>query len=72
MSASELLKYHRHLDGIAQADVEYVRRKDAQYEASWKKRGGAGAFFTIVRPWDRFDSRMQYPRTFAASAVRCR
>jgi len=24
--------------------------------ASWKKRDGAGAFFTIARPWDRFES----------------
>lgn len=56
MNPTELLKYHRHLESIANADIEYVRHKDAQYEASWKKRGGAGAFFTIVRPWDRFDS----------------
>ena len=39
-----------------QADVEYVRHKDAQYDASWKKRDGVGAFFTIVRPWDRLES----------------
>jgi hypothetical protein len=56
MSLNEKLKYHQHLDAIVQADVEYVRRKDAQYDASWKKRAGVGAFFTIVRPWDRFES----------------
>jgi hypothetical protein len=51
-----MLEYHRHLQAIADADIAYVRRKDAQYRASWKRRGGPGAFFTIVRPWDRFES----------------
>jgi hypothetical protein len=48
--------YHRHLSKITQADIEYVKRKDAQYQSSWKRRGGTGAFFTVVRPWDRFES----------------
>jgi hypothetical protein len=56
MRVEDNLKYHRHLEAIVQADVEYVRRKDAQYDASWKKRGGGGAFFTIVRPWDRLEN----------------
>ena len=56
MNENEKLKYHRHLEAITKADIDYVRRKDAQYNASWKKREGAGAFFTIVRPWDRFDT----------------
>jgi hypothetical protein len=56
MTAVEKLQYHRHLESISRADIDYVRRKDAQYAASWKKREGAGAFFTIARPWDRFES----------------
>jgi len=56
MIAEDKLRYHRHLESIAKADIEYVRRKDKQYDASWKKRGGQGAFFTVVRPWDRFES----------------
>jgi hypothetical protein len=56
MIVNDKLKYHRHLETIVRADVEYVRRKDAQYDASWKKRDGVGAFFTIVRPWDRLES----------------
>lgn len=47
------LEYHYFLDGIVAEDVDYVRRKDAQYNASWRQRGGVGAFFTIVRPLDR-------------------
>jgi hypothetical protein len=56
MPTDEKLRYHRHFDAIAQADIAYIRRKDAQYDASWKKRDGVGAFFTIARPWDRFES----------------
>ncbi|MGY3078341.1 hypothetical protein ACVWZZ_004749 [Bradyrhizobium sp. LM6.10] len=56
MNTTDKLKYHRHLDAIAKADIAYIQRKDAQYDASWKKRAGAGAFFTIARPWDRFES----------------
>lgn len=48
------LTYHRHLIDVAMADIDYVLKKDTQYAASWKQRGGVGAFFTIVRPWDRF------------------
>ena len=56
MGVNDKLKYHRHLEPIVQADIEYIRRKDAHYDASWKKRDGVGAFFTIVRPWDRLES----------------
>lgn len=48
------LTYHRHLTSVALADIDHVLKKDTQYAASWKQRGGVGAFFTIVRPWDRF------------------
>lgn len=50
------LAYHRHLSDIVKADLEYIRVKDTQYNASWKRRGGIGAFFTIARPWDRLEN----------------
>ena len=50
------MDYHKHLNKIVEVDIEYVRYKDVQYNASWKRRGGIGAFFTIVRPWDRFEN----------------
>jgi hypothetical protein len=52
-SANKNLSYHRHLEAVAAADVAYVKNKDAKYNASWKQRGGVGAYFTIVRPLDR-------------------
>jgi hypothetical protein len=48
--------YHEMLDDIVQADTDYVRAKDKQYDSSWKRRGGVGAYFTIVRPWDRLEN----------------
>lgn len=51
-----LFSYHQFLGKIADEDLNYIKRKDVQYSASWKKREGPGAFFTIVRPWDRFES----------------
>lgn len=50
-----LFRYHRYLEAVAADDIAYVRRKDKAYGASWKRRGGPGAFFTLVRPWDRFE-----------------
>jgi hypothetical protein len=34
-------------------DVSTLIEKETTYKGSWKKRGGRGAYFTIVRPWDR-------------------
>jgi hypothetical protein len=53
------LNYHRHLGQIADADLNYIKQKDVQYDASWKKRGGVGAWFTIVRPLDRLVNFME-------------
>jgi len=53
---TDSLQYHRHMDAIVREDVKYLRTKDTQYNASWKKRSGPGAFFTIARPWDRLEN----------------
>lgn len=37
-------------------DAEFISERDAHYKSSWKSRGGVGAFFTIARPWDRFEA----------------
>jgi hypothetical protein len=51
-------KYIEHLDAIAQYDVAELKRKDAEYGGSWKKRGGIGAFLNLVRKWDRLDEQV--------------
>ncbi len=50
------LLYHTRVPDVVEADMNYVFRKDLQYSASWKKRDGQGAWFTMVRPWDRLES----------------
>lgn len=47
-------RYREHLKLIAK-EVETLVRKNAIYGDSWKRRGGAGAFLTLVRPWDRLE-----------------
>ncbi len=45
---------HR-LHFITEELVKYVSDKDTQYGSSWRKRGGAGAYFVIARKWDRIE-----------------
>lgn len=59
---NEWARYHRHLGKIADDDLNYIKRKDTQYGGSWKKRGGVGAFFTMLRPWDRLETMLAQPK----------
>jgi hypothetical protein len=40
---------------VAEADAEAVLAKDIAYGASWKKRGGPGAFMVSIRKADRLE-----------------
>lgn len=46
-------KLVKQLEEIFNYTKVFLAERDAHYESSWKKRGGVGAFMTIVRPWDR-------------------
>ena len=52
-----LFKYHRHLQAIANEDVEFLKKKDRSYGASWK-RSGRSAWFMLKRMMDRLDAMM--------------
>jgi len=43
------------LRAITKELLEYVNEKDFHYGSSWRKRGGAGAFFVMARKWDRIE-----------------
>lgn len=45
-----------HLPAICDADVKQLVEKDQQYGASWKSRGGVGAFMMLARKWDRLEN----------------
>lgn len=48
-----------YLKDIALRDVATVIDKDREYGASWKKRGGTGAFMMLARKWDRIENGLQ-------------
>ena len=47
------------LKAIAEGDVRQLMAKDREYKGSWKKRGGAGAFFMLSRKWDRIEAQCE-------------
>lgn len=53
--ADPKFNYHRHHMAVATQDVREVLAKDLSYDASWKARGGVGAFMMLARKWDRLE-----------------
>lgn len=53
------LDHLNHVLKIAHDDAEGVRVADKGYGASWKRRGGVGAFMMLARKWDRLELRAQ-------------
>lgn len=53
--------YHRHLERIALDDVEFLKRKDRSYGASWKE-SGRSAWFMVKRMIDRLTVMMARPK----------
>lgn len=51
--------HHKFLTDVTESDLEYIRVKDRSYGASWKKRGGVGAFMMLARKWDRLETMLQ-------------
>lgn len=49
------MRYMDKLETICQRAVALIREKTRTYGDSWKRRGGRGAWFTLVRPWDRLE-----------------
>jgi hypothetical protein len=41
---------------ITRTTIELLKHKDHKYGASWKKRGGSGAFHNLARKWDRLEN----------------
>jgi len=43
------------IEDVLARDVAFILPKDVEYNASWKKRGGTGAFMMLARKWDRLE-----------------
>lgn len=41
---------------LANRDVATLKKKGESYGASWRKRGGVGAFMMLARKWDRIEN----------------
>lgn len=50
------MSYMDHVRAVALAGVAVIVEKTRTYGPSWKRRGGPGAWFTTVRPWDRLET----------------
>ncbi len=48
-----------HLEDITREDVDQLRKKDADYGSSWKRRGGIGAFMCACRKYDRLEQQIK-------------
>jgi hypothetical protein len=57
--AKQIPKYIDEIQGVAERDVDMIRKKDKSYGGSWKKRGGVGAFMMVARKWDRLETLVQ-------------
>jgi len=53
---SAAFPYLIELPVIAQEIVNTLYDKEANYQGSWKKRGGVGAFMMLARKWDRIEA----------------
>ena len=52
---SELENY-KLIQLLADKDVDTLRHKNQLYGASWRARGGVGAFMMLARKWDRIEN----------------
>lgn len=53
-----------YLPAIAEEDIAQLNQKEREYGASWKKRGGVGAFMMLARKWDRFENMVDEMKTY--------
>lgn len=53
------MSYFERIEGIASGDVDGLRVSNESYGDSWKKRGGANAFFMLCRKFDRIERQVE-------------
>lgn len=46
------------LPELLRSDLDNVHAAEQSYQASWKRRGGVGAFMMMARKWDRLEPRV--------------
>ncbi len=51
-------EYLKYLQEVVDEDVRVLCEKEESYGDSWMKRGGIGAYFVMIRKYDRLDTVM--------------
>lgn len=59
MSAEDKFRHLASLPRVLEVDLDFILVKDRSYGASWKRRGGIGAFMMMARKWDRLEVFME-------------
>lgn len=55
-------RYRDLIHTVAKSDADRLLKKDTEYGASWKKRGGVGAYFTMIRKVDRLNTQLPHAK----------
>lgn len=66
LTETEKTRHLPFLQVVADADVQQLLQKDREYGASWKSRGGVGAFMMLARKWDRMENMVKGNRDYDA------
>ena len=48
----------KHIQQLADEDVQKLRQAEESYGDSWRGRGGVGAFMMLARKWDRIENQV--------------
>lgn len=59
MTEADPLAHLKFIELVARADCDHIRKKEATYQGSWKRRGGVGAFMMLARKWDRLEKMLE-------------
>ena len=49
----------KHIQQLADEDVQKLRQAEESYGDSWRGRGGIGAFMMLARKWDRIENQVE-------------
>lgn len=55
-SKDDKLNHMMYVPVVVQDDLVQIQAKEDEYQGSWKKRGGVGAFMMLARKWDRLEN----------------
>ena len=56
---TNIVELTKKLRDITNRDIEVLCQKEKDYQGSWKKRGGVGAFMMLARKWDRIEAHLE-------------